>query len=61
MPDTDIVRKRNTMSAEQRMDVLERTNQAAREALEEERRQRDAKTTRLRLARMQAAAQARQL
>jgi len=43
------------------MDVLERTNQAAREALEEERRQRDAKTARLRLARMQAAAQARQL
>jgi hypothetical protein len=61
MPDTDIVRKRNTMNAEQRMDVLERTNQAAREALEEERRQRDAKTARLRLARMQAAAQARQL
>jgi hypothetical protein len=61
MPDTDIVRKRNTMNAEQRMDVLERTNQAAREALEEERRQRDAKTARLRLARMHAAAQARQL
>ncbi|XAZ25978.1 hypothetical protein LVY75_34890 (plasmid) [Sinorhizobium sp. B11] len=61
MPDTDIVRKRNTMNAEQRMDVLERTNQAAREALEEERRQRDAKTARLRLARMQAAAQSRQL
>ncbi|MBB3444084.1 hypothetical protein [Rhizobium sp. BK379] len=61
MPDTEIVRKRNTMNAEQRMDVLERTNQAAREALEEERRQRDAKTARLRLARMQAAAQARQL
>ncbi|MBB3565218.1 hypothetical protein FHX06_006588 [Rhizobium sp. BK512] len=61
MPDTDIVRRRNTMNAEQRMDVLERTNQAAREALEEERRQRDAKTARLRLARMQAAAQARQL
>jgi|GEM_PF-1824030 len=61
MPDTDIVRKRNTMNAEQRMDVLERTNQAAREALEEERRQRDAKTARLRLARMQAAGQARQL
>jgi hypothetical protein len=61
MPDTDIVRKRNTMNAEQRMDVLERTNQAAREALEEERRQRAAKTARLRLARMQAAAQARQL
>lgn len=59
MPDTDIVRKRNTLNAQQRMDVLERTNQAAREALEEERRQRDAKTARLRLARMQAAAQAR--
>ncbi|MBB3595961.1 hypothetical protein FHX08_006381 [Rhizobium sp. BK529] len=61
MPDTEIARKRNVMNAEQRMDVLERTSQAAREALEEERRQRDAKTARLRLARMQAEARTRQL
>lgn len=61
MPDTEIARKRNVMNAEQRMDVLEQTSQAAREALKEERRQRDAKTTRLRLARMQAEARTRQL
>ncbi|WP_176439385.1 hypothetical protein [Rhizobium esperanzae] len=51
---SDGLRKRSSTTASQRIDVLERTNLAAREVLAEERRRREAKTVRLRQARLQA-------
>ncbi|ARO26464.1 hypothetical protein TAL182_PB00117 (plasmid) [Rhizobium sp. TAL182] len=44
---SDELRKRSSTTASQRIDVLERTNLAAREVLAEERRRREAKTVRL--------------
>lgn len=55
--------KRNTrtsMSAVDRLAARDRTDEVAREMLAEERRRRDAKTDRLRQARLQAEHQARQ-
>ncbi|MBW9052469.1 hypothetical protein [Rhizobium mesosinicum] len=55
----DIERKRVSATAKEKIERLEKTNEAAREAVELERRLREAKTTRLRLARLQAEEQGR--
>lgn len=47
-------RRRRSLSAADRRDAYERTNELARRAIEEERRKRNAKTEQLRLARLQA-------
>ncbi|ACI58445.1 hypothetical protein GGI64_001877 [Rhizobium leguminosarum] len=58
---SDDVRTRNSTTSAERLSVMERTNAAARETLAEERLRREAKTERLRKARLQAQDQARQL
>jgi len=59
---TDVETKsRNSMTAADRLEARERTNAVARETLAEERRRRDARTERLKHARLQAEEQARQL
>jgi len=54
-------RRRNSPTTQERTEIRERTDQTAREALAEERRLREAKTDRLRAARLQAEQQSRQL
>ncbi|MBB3660863.1 hypothetical protein FHX15_006135 [Rhizobium sp. BK650] len=56
----NIKRKRVVGTANEKIERFEKTNEAAREALELERRLREAKTARLRLARLQAEEQGRQ-
>lgn len=46
------VRRRNSLTTQQRTDVRERTHQIAQDILAEERRRREAKTERLRAARL---------
>ncbi|MBB3647421.1 hypothetical protein FHX14_003636 [Rhizobium sp. BK619] len=58
---SDDVRTRNSTTSAERLSVMERTNAAARETLAEERLRREAKTERLRKARLQAQDQAQQL
>jgi hypothetical protein len=50
----DAARRRAASSHAQRIEARDRTNEVARSTIEEERRLRDAKTVRLRAARMQA-------
>lgn len=54
-------RRRNSLTTQKRTEIRERTNQIARDTLAQERRLREAKTERLRAARLQAEQQSRQL
>jgi hypothetical protein len=55
------VNRRATLSRAEKAEARMRTDEVARHTIAEERRRRDAKTERLRIARMQAQEQARQL
>jgi len=50
----ELAKRRMSLSQSQRVEARERTDEVARLTIEEERRRRDAKTERLRAARMQA-------
>lgn len=52
--DTVAPRRRFSMSREQRRQAFEQTDQAARDALDDERKRRDEKNARLKAARQQA-------
>lgn len=52
--DQDLSKRRTSMSQAQRVEARDRTDEVARVTIEEERRRRDAKTERLRDARMRA-------
>lgn len=50
----DQPKRRRSLSQAQRVEARDRTDEVARETIEEERRRREAKTWRIRAARMQA-------
>ena len=54
-------RRRNSLTTQEREEIRERTDRTAQVAIDEERRQREAKTARLRAARLQAEQRAKQL
>ena len=54
-------RRRNSLTTQEREEIRERTDRTAQGAIVEERRQREAKTARLRAARLQAEQRAKQL
>jgi hypothetical protein len=54
-------RRRNSLTTQEREEIRERTDRTGQGAIDEERRQREAKTARLRAARLQAEQRAKQL